>query len=203
MSSVVKQQTISSRPIRLLHIVESFDTGAVENWLLRVLSKAAITHPQFHWTFYCALEQPGRLDEKIKRLGGEVIHTPFPLNQKTKFVSHLRKTIKEGDFDILHCHHDFVSAVYLFAALGLPLKQRIVHVHNTDEGLPTPSLMKQLIFKEPMRQTCLRLSDTVVGISNQALSQFTRSNGHRSNKERVVYYGIDTSVFREIGRAHV
>lgn len=183
--------------IRLLQVVESLDVGAVENWLVRIFARATTTHPQYHWTFYCALGRPGRLDEQVRALGGEIIYSPFELKDKKNFISHLRKTISRGKFHILHCHHDFVSAVYLIASLGLPLDQRIVHVHNTDEGIPTGSVVKRKALKEPMRQVCLRMADKIVGISQQALSQFTRNNGSQPEKHKVLYYGIETRRFRE------
>jgi glycosyltransferase involved in cell wall biosynthesis len=187
--------------VRLLQIVESLDTGAVENWLLRVFAAAGTTNPEYHWTFFCTLGKAGRLDERVRRLGGEIIYSPYEIGDKRAFICNLRAVIKEGRFDILHCHHDFVSAVYLVASLGLPLRKRIVHVHNTDEGILTPSPLKQFLLKEPMRQTCMRLADNVVGNSRETLSQFTRSAQPKPGRDRVVYYGINTSPFHEHIRA--
>jgi glycosyltransferase involved in cell wall biosynthesis len=90
-----------------------------------------------------------------------------------------------------------VSAIYLVASLGIPFRKRIVHVHNTDEGIPTPNALKKFLFKEPMRQTCVRLSDHVVGISKETLFRFTRDTQMKPGRDRVVYYGVDTSVFHE------
>ena len=183
--------------IRLLQIVESLNTGAVENWLYRMFSAAVRSHPQYHWTFFCTLGKPGRLDERVRQLGGEIIYSPCALGEKRAFFSNLRKVIREGNYDVLHSHHDFLSAVYLSAALGMPIRRRIVHVHNTDEGLPTPSAAKRRLLKEPMRQACIRLADNVVGISNEALVKFSGKPSTRSARDRVIYYGVDTSPFRQ------
>ncbi len=185
------------KSIRLLQIVESLNTGAVENWLYRMFSAASTSHPQYHWTFFCTLGKPGRLDERVRQLGGEIIYSPCALGQKRAFFSNLRRVIREGNYDVLHSHHDFVSAVYLCASLGIPIRKRIVHVHNTDEGLPTPSAAKRLLLKEPMRQTCIRLADNVVGISNETLAKFYGTLSPRPPRDRVIYYGIDTSPFRQ------
>lgn len=198
MSVSLKVSSLSRNgQIRILQIVESLDTGAVENWLYRVFAAASAGGSDYHWTFFCTLGTPGRLDNKIRMLGGEIIYSPYEIGEKRAFFSNLRKVIKDGHYDILHCHHDFVSAVYLCAALGVPLRKRIVHVHNTDEGILTPSLIKRFLLKEPMRQTCLRLADNVVGISKEVLTKFTKNAGEESERDRVVYYGIDTAAFRQ------
>ncbi|MDQ1637037.1 MAG: hypothetical protein QOF62_376 [Pyrinomonadaceae bacterium] len=189
----------SAEKLRLFQIVENLDTGAVENWLFRMLAASrAKGHEHFQWTFFCTLGKPGRLDDQVRALGGEVLYSPFEIGNKRLFFAHLRTVMKNGRYDILHCHHDFVSAIYLWAASGLPIRKRIVHVHNTDEGLLTPNPFKQFLLKEPMRQSCLRLADNVVGISQEALKNFTRNGGSQTNRDRVVYYGIDTSRFHEL-----
>src|SRR5579859_5141197 len=120
---------------RVLHVVESLDHGAVENWLLRMLRYARQCGHEVDWTFYCALERPGRLDDEALRLGASVIHSRFPLASKAAFMRALRHEARRGDYDVLHCHHDLVSAVYLLACMKVPLRLRIVHAHNADEGI--------------------------------------------------------------------
>jgi glycosyltransferase involved in cell wall biosynthesis len=162
-----------------------------------MFSAASANGANYHWTFFCTLGRPGKLDENIRRLGGEIIYSPHQLGEKRAFFLNLRRIIKDGHYDVLHCHHDFVSAFYLWASFGLPIRKRIVHVHNTDEGILTPSRFKQFMLKEPMRQTCMRLADNVVGISNETLTKFTHRSNPKPDRDRIVYYGIDTSSFRE------
>jgi len=180
---------------RLLHIVENLDRGAVENWLYHMFAAASARGDKAHWTFFCILGKPGKLDDEVRRLGGEIIYSPHPIGEKRSFFLNLRKVIRNGNYDVLHCHHDFVSAVYLSASIGSSIRKRIVHVHNTDEGLLTPSAAKQFLFKEPMRQACLRLADNVVGISHETLSKFTQRAEPKAGRDKIVYYGIDTASF--------
>ena len=162
-----------------------------------MFAAASVEYPDYHWTFFCTLGKQGRLDDKVRQLGGEIIYSPHAIGDKRAFLSSLRAVIKDGHYDILHCHHDFVSAVYLCASLGIKMRKRIVHVHNTDESIPTPSAVKQLMLKEPMRQTCLHLADNIVGISRETLARFTRDAPARPGRDRVVYYGVDTAQFRQ------
>lgn len=173
------------------------DKGAVETWLARTFYYAQTTHPEIDWTFYCTLTEPGRLAKELAHHGATVVASPVPFGQTRLFLSALRSYVRTQQFDILHCHHDFLSGLYLWAALGLPVKQRWVHVHNTDESLPTPSRWKHRLLLEPLRQTCLRMADGIVGISEHVLNQFLRDRRRRPGRDVVRYYGVDVEPIRK------
>jgi glycosyltransferase involved in cell wall biosynthesis len=169
---------------------------AVENWIFRIMRDSRDRYPDYHWTFYSALGQPGRLDDSVRELGGEVIHSRIPIGNTRKFISELHNVIEKGRYDVMHAHHDIVSAVYLLAAARTPIRRRIVHVHNTSMELPTPSKVKKAIVWEPMRRVCLTMSDRIAGISRDALASMVRESHPKPGRDVVVYYGIDTSKFR-------
>jgi glycosyltransferase EpsF len=185
----------SKETVGVLHVVENLDNQAVESWLVRVLRGSLQTHPQVHWTFFCVLGKEGKLDETARSLGADVIHSQYEIGDKVRFVQSLRKVMKEGNYDILHCHHDVMSAAYLLASAGLPFQKRIVHVHNTAMGLPTPSRVKASLAREPMRQMCLRMADQIVGISKEALESLIGNREHDHARHRVVHYAVDTARF--------
>ncbi len=181
--------------MKVLHVVESLDRGAVENWLLRMLGHAREQEVAVGWTFYCILPQPGAMDDRARALGARVIPSPVPIGRKLEFVRALRSELRRGEYDVVHCHHDVVSAVYLLAAFGLPIQRRIVHVHNADESVLTPSLWKQRLYREPMRMVCLTLADRIVGISNHTLDTFLVGRHRRAQRDSVHYYGVDSTRF--------
>jgi len=181
--------------VKILHIVENLHRGAVETWLVRMFEASCELRPADEWTFYCALSESGRHDERVRQLGGRIIYSPVPFRRTMSFLRALRQTLKYGHFDVLHCHHDLLSGFYLLAALGLPIRQRVVHVHNTDEALPTPSKFKHRILKEPLRKTCLGLSGKVVGISKHTLQSFLHGRKPRGGRDEVLYYGCDFSAW--------
>jgi glycosyltransferase involved in cell wall biosynthesis len=180
-----------------LHVVENMHDQAVENWIFRIMRDARPRYPNFHWTFYCALGRPGRLDESIRELGGNVIHSPVPIGSTRRFISELHNTIERGRFDVIHAHHDIMSAVYLLASARTSVRRRIVHVHNTSMDLPTPSHVKKAIVWEPMRRVCLTMSDRIAGISRDALDSMIVGATPKPGRDVVVYYGIDTAKFRK------
>jgi hypothetical protein len=98
-----------------------------------------------------------------------------PLARKREFFRALRSELRCRNYDVLHCHHDILSAIYLLAGVGIPLRPRIVHVHNADESSPTGNRPKQRLFRQPIRQICLSMADRIVGTSNQYVSRGTRA----------------------------
>jgi glycosyltransferase involved in cell wall biosynthesis len=189
--------------LKVLHIIENLERGAVENWLMRMLVHARKREIEVDWTFYCILEQPGAMDEKARSLGAHVIHSPVPIVKKTEFVRALRMELRSGEYDVLHCHHDIVSAVYLLAASGIRMRRRIVHVHNADEAVLTPSRLKRRLYREPMRRVCLLMADRIVGISNHTLDTFLAGNARRPERDHVHYYGLDPTPFENVAADRV
>jgi glycosyltransferase involved in cell wall biosynthesis len=181
--------------LKVLHVVENLDRGAVENWLLRMLEHARNRGVSVDWTFYCILEGSGESEKRAEASGARVIHSRVPLVRKAEFTRALRQALRHDGYEILHCHHDLLSAVYLMASVAIPLRRRIVHVHNADECVPTGGRMKQDLLREPMRQTCLRMADRIVGISNHTLDTFLADRIRRPERDSVHYYGVDSAPF--------
>jgi len=180
---------------KVIHIIENFNGQATENWLFQIMRHLVALGERVDWTFYATLGRPGAMDDAMRALGGKIKYSPVPLQNKLTFLRELRKFIYEGNYDILHSHHDIVSAVYILASLGLPLKKRIVHIHNTSLSIPTPSFLKNALLHEPMRQACLNWADNVVGVSSAALEAFLGRSRQKKNRDVIIHCGIDTAPF--------
>lgn len=181
---------------KVLHIIESFNGQAIERWLYQMMRYFKETGEEVDWTFYAILGQPGKMDDSVRDIGGKIIYSPVPFKQKMQFMKALRRTLVTGGYDILHSHHDIMSAVYLLASAGLPLKRRVLHVHNTALALPTSSLLKRALLHEPMRKACLHWADKVVGVSETALDAFLKGEKHKPGRDLVIHCGIDMIPFR-------
>jgi glycosyltransferase involved in cell wall biosynthesis len=168
-----------------------------------MLSHARKRGIEIDWTFYCTLGQPGAMDEKARALGACIIRSPVPIVKKLGFLRSLRMELHGGEYDILHCHHDIMSAVYLLAASGMRIRRRIVHVHNADEAVLTPSRLKKRLYREPMRQVCLFMADRIVGISNHTLDTFLAGRARSPERDSVHYYGVDPTPFENVAADRV
>jgi glycosyltransferase involved in cell wall biosynthesis len=186
---------MKNEPPRVIHIVERLDNTSVETWLVRMLRYAAKNDTVIDWTFYCAGGTAGTLDEEAKELGAKVVHSPAPLRSKEAFLRALRSELRRGAYQVLHAHHDLVSAVYLLAAWRLSIKKSIVHVHNADESMLMPSALKQAVFRPIFRRMCLTWADQIVGNSNYSLDTFLAGRRRREGRDVVHYLGMDPEPF--------
>jgi glycosyltransferase involved in cell wall biosynthesis len=182
--------------IKVIHVVENLDHRfAVEKWLVRMLGHARRQGAAFDWTFYCSVGRSGRLEEMARTLGAHIVHSPIPIGRLSSFVPALRAELKRGQYDVLHCHHDLVSAVYLVASRGLSIRRRIVHIHNADEEVLTSHPWKRRFYRLALRQACYALADRIVGISNHTLDTFLAGRSRRPGRDIVHYYGVDPTPF--------
>ncbi|MGH6957218.1 MAG: glycosyltransferase [Caulobacteraceae bacterium] len=182
-------------PPRTLHIVESLHRGAVETWLVRMLEHGTRRRVALDWTFYCTEAPPADLEAKARALGAAVIYSPAPLRRPLAFARALRRELRRGRYEAIHCHHDLVSGLYLLATAGLPLKRRVVHIHNADESVPTRSRLKQRLYRPTLRRLCLGFADRIAGISDHTLDTFLSGRPRRAGRDRVVFYGVDPRPF--------
>jgi glycosyltransferase involved in cell wall biosynthesis len=181
--------------LKIIHIVENLDKGAVENLLVNMFLESKKYRPDWKWTFFCILGKEGRLDEKVRQAGGEIIYSPVTVSNKFVFLKNLRKVLKTGGFDILHSHHDYLSGFYLVATMGIRFKKRVLQIHNTDESLPVGSGFIRKLLLRPLKTFALYFSDIVAGVSGIALSQFVNTNSKTNPKYLVLYPGIDLNRF--------
>src|SRR5262249_3907791 len=107
-----------------------------------MLNYAAKINAPVDWTFYCTLGE-GPLDDQARARGAKLVYSPVPIGAKLAFMRALRSHLCLNRYDALHSHHGLISGVYLLAASRLPIKRRIVHVHNADESVLTPNAVKQ------------------------------------------------------------
>lgn len=181
--------------MKLIHIVENLDTGAVENWLVNIFLESRKTRPDWEWTFFCMLGRPGRLDEKVRDSGGEIIYSPFTVSNKWGFLRFLRKTLRHKPYDIIHAHHDFLSGFYMLATVGMPAR-KMIHVHNNDEGIPVGNESLRMILLPIFRKLTFWLADDILAISENTRDEFRQGYTHKKPVFRVLYYGIHMDKFQ-------
>jgi glycosyltransferase involved in cell wall biosynthesis len=181
--------------MQIINIVENLNKGAVENWLINVFINSRKFRPDWHWTFYCILGKEGRLDEKVRNAGGEIIFAPVSISQKNDFLQHLRSTLKTGHYDVIHSHHDYLSGFYLLASAGIIFKKRILHVHNTDKALPVGNALLHKALLGPFKKLGFYFSSTIVGISKNTLQEFVGKYPVRNKDLKILYYGLDLNTY--------
>lgn len=177
--------------MKILHIIESFDRGAVERWLLNVYKAKAQDSSKMTWEFFTFLPGDDELNDIVQRLGGRIHRSKKGLSNKLQLILELRQVIQKHEIDIVHSHHDYMTGLYSLSTLGLSVKL-IAHSHNNDVHLPFKrwkrDLLMPIFIKLIQRQCCHILS-----ISIDSLDHFKTNLKWSDNRGRadIVYYGIN------------
>lgn len=182
------------RPPKVLHVVESLGTGAVESWLLRMMAHSVECGIPFDWSFYCQLTTPGASAEEASRLGARVDASPVPLSRTLAFLRALRRHVRQLQPDIVHMHHDILSGLYLLAFSGLRCKT-IVHVHNRALSIPVGKAVHAALLRPFLWRSCLS-ADRLVANSADTLAAFLRGRPARPTRDLVHLCGVDSSPFQ-------
>jgi glycosyltransferase EpsF len=189
--------------LKIIHIVENLDKGAVENLLIDIFVESRKSRPDWQWTFFCILGREGRLDQKVRNAGGEIIYSPVTISNKIAFLRNLRTVLKTGKYDIIHAHHDYLSGFYLLASAGIKFRKRLLHIHNTDKSLPVGNRLLHQLLLAPFKKIAIYFSDIIIGVSREALNDFVNTANKSSSKYTVLYHGLDFSRFEDEPDPHI
>lgn len=181
--------------MKILHVVENLDKGAVENWLVNVFEHSRKFQPDWEWTFYCLLNRPGILDERVKSLGGKIIFASYSISHRILFLKSFRALLLKEKYDIIHAHHDFLSGFYLFSTIGIKDLKVINHIHNADEIIPVGNSFLKYFLRYPLATFAGIFADKTIAISKFTLEKFESKQLIRSKYSGVVYYGIKLENF--------
>ena len=77
----------------------------------------------------------------------------------------------------------------------MPIGSRLVHVHNLDESVLTPSTLKQSVLRPALRRTCLSLADRIVANSEHTLTAFLAGRRRDPTRHVVHALGLDPVPF--------
>lgn len=133
------------RKIKVLHVLEQFNQGGIENFILNLFKN--IDREKFEFHFAIRNGKEGVLDSEIEALGGKIHY----FDQKKSTKSNLKYILNFfGPFDAVHSHLYFFSGYLLFISnrIGVPI--RIAHCHETYKGQKYS--LKRKIYEKVMRK---------------------------------------------------
>ena len=181
--------------MKVIHIFENLDRGAVENWLVNIFLKSRAIQPNWQWTFFCILPRKGELDEIVRENGGVIIYSNCELSDKFRFFNNLRNVLYNGQYDIIHMHHDFMNAFYIMASIGSRAKL-FSHIHNNDEIIPVSNKIIRFVILHLFRFITIIFSNRIIAISKYTLKNFNKYYDKLvSSKSKILYYGIEMERF--------
>jgi len=160
--------------------------GGAETWLMEVLRFWYKTGA-VQMDFLATGGKPGIFDEQARRLGARIHYAKYGRASVAGFAKQFRRILRDGKYDAIHDHQDYVSGWhFLIGASELP-RIRITHVHN-----PSYQILNNYGVSASRRLTgrigkalVARYSTHITGTSRQVITE----------------YGFDEPSFRNIPKA--
>lgn len=131
--------------IKVLHLFTTLNNGGVESFLYNYYSNMDRSVIRFD-EVVCG-KDIGYMEPMFKKLNSKVYHVERFKNNPIKHCVSVAKIIKEGNYDIIHCH-GYKSIIGLIFAKKYGCKVRIIHSHMayTKENFIERIIRKLIVF---------------------------------------------------------
>ncbi len=185
------------RRLRVLQVAGALGMGGAETWLMELLK-------YWHRTGGVQMDllltsgQRGIFDDEASRLGARLFYVAYRRSDLPAFIRAFRRILREGDYDVLHDHSDYVTGWRFLMGLGVLPKMRVAHVHN-------PWLHIEANYAvNPFRRASTfvgkglvnRLATGICGTSGATLREYGFEPGRQQKPPvNVVHCGIDIALF--------
>lgn len=181
---------VSVRPLRVCHVSMCLETGGLERLLVEFGRNCS--RDRFELDFV-ALAGLGRPADDLRQLGFSVQSVAEQASGKLARLKQLVQLFRESKIDIVHTHN---TLAHFYAATAAKLAGVPV-VINTQHGRGCGDSWKaRLQFR-----LANRLTDRVVGVSEDAAALCRRDDQRSSRKTIAIWNGIDLDRFEYRGPA--
>jgi glycosyltransferase involved in cell wall biosynthesis len=121
----------NQRGIKALHILHGFGTGGAETWMVEV-ARHIQRHPELglRVDFLLTGAEKLALDDEIISTGARIFYVRYSLGKAFAFRRQFLKVLREGQYDAVHDHQDFISGWHFLLGIGALPPKRIAHLHN-------------------------------------------------------------------------
>ena len=114
---------------RVLQILSSLkEGGGVQTMLRNYYSYMDLSSLQTD--FVVCGEEIGGMEEWFRGIGSEIYHIPPRAKDPVGNLAKLKKIIKNGQYDVVHCHQDYHGAAAIAMAKRYGVKKRIIQSHQ-------------------------------------------------------------------------
>jgi glycosyltransferase EpsF len=196
------------RPVRVLEIIDTLGMGGAETWLMEVLRLWSNTGA-VQMDFLLTSGNRGIFDDEASRLGARLHYVRYGRVNLAQFIKEFRQILREGHYDVVHDHQDYVSGWHFLMGQGLLPRVRVAHVHSPwlhIEANYAVSVLRRLTTIVGKRLVHL-LATHVCGTSEEILRRYGfPSKQARNAIVSVLHCGIDIEKFnapRDVDRQSV
>jgi glycosyltransferase involved in cell wall biosynthesis len=181
---------MSSRPLRVLHVVGSMAYGGVETWLMHVLR--GLDRQEIAIDIATTKEEFGQYAPEAEKLGCRVIPCPIR-RQAWNYGRRLEAVIRQGAYDIVHSHVYFFSGYNLRVAYRAGVPMRIAHVHPTIDWRSQTPLRRA--YRTLMSRWINEYGTCYIAASRATQDAFWGGKQSDGKPHHVLYCGIDLAPF--------
>lgn len=170
-----------NRPLRVLHLTFNMGIGGTEQVIRQLVT--GLDPDQVTTEILCIDGQVGSIGEQLRASGIPVTSVARRPGFDRALIRNLRRHVREGGFDIVHCHQ-YTPWVYgWFAALGTPAK-----VVFTEHGRFHPDRYR---YKAALINLVMaRTTSAIIAISAATRLALARYEFMPRSSIRVIYNGI-------------
>ncbi len=178
---------------KVLHIIGGMDRGGAESYVMNTVRHIDSKKYKIDILTFMAPRDGDKYvyADELKKMGVKIITIDDTRFRKPwKFIGDIAKVVKDGKYDIVHSHIDFMSSLSLAGARKGGAKKRISHSHNTgNERLKSKKnrIMAAFLRRKLNREATTRLA------CGQLAGEFLY--GHKK-PFTVIHNGIDISRFK-------
>jgi len=177
-----------TEPLRVLHVVGLLEIGGIQNWLIDILRRRDAERFVFD---FCETGRPsGGLAAEAEGLGARVWSCPL---RKFGWRRRFRRILREGAYDVVHCHRGDYSGFILGAAVRAGASRRIAHYHLLRQTHPADWVRRAVLRMG--RLLVRRRATPIVGCARAVLEANFGPAALSDPRRRVVYYGSDLGAF--------
>jgi glycosyltransferase involved in cell wall biosynthesis len=118
--------------LKVLHVLSALGQGGIEKWLVDVTPEMQRLYgTEVQIEFLTFFSSGGYYQSRLEEMGCRVGHCQLVWMRLPSFVLRLAAHLRQGRYDVVHCHADYLSGLILPVAHMVGARTRICHVHNT------------------------------------------------------------------------
>jgi glycosyltransferase involved in cell wall biosynthesis len=176
--------------IRVLQVVGKMCYGGAET---RLLQLARFTDSSRVYFDFCVFQDgPGDYDNEIHQMGFGIARCKLTTNILGFYVN-FAKLIREGRYNIVHCHVHHFSGLPLRIAAKENVPKRIMHLRTVNNTYRNS--LYRICYRKLMTTWIQQYATKIVSVSQTAMQAQMGHRWQEDPRAEVIYNGIDTKPF--------
>lgn len=192
-----QNQTRSTKPMRILHVVGGMDRGGAETWLMHILRN--IDRDRYQMDFLAPEDRHYAYTDELEALGSQIFSCAlFEPSRPWRYATNFKRVLLEhGPYDAIHVHVHHFSGYVLRLAKQAGIKTRIIHSHIDTSSIEAQANWKRKLYTGLMTSWIAKNSTVGLATSRMAAADLLGAAWESDPRWRTLYCGIDLAPFHD------